>query len=112
MSIMPVLKANAYGHGLLQMAEIMNDAAVDLLVVDGYFEAHAIRHITKRRILVLGYIAPSNVHLLDTKRCSLVVQDTVMLEALGRLGRPIQIHVELNTGMNRLGLSVAELPIF
>src|SRR5215475_16609 len=58
--IIPVLKSNAYGHGLEQVAEILNDATCRLLAVDGYFEAARIRDITKHRILVLGYILPEN----------------------------------------------------
>ncbi len=108
-SIIPVLKANAYGHGLTQMAEILNGADIDLLAVDGYFEAAKIRHITKHQILVLGYILPNNAKLLDTKRCSFVVQDKAGLEAFGRLKKPVRVHVELNTGMNRLGLQPDEL---
>lgn len=110
MSIIPVLKSNAYGHGLREMAAILNGAACDLLAVDGYFEAAAIRHISRHRVLVLGYILPGNARLLDTRRCSFVVQDVAGLEAFGRLRRRVRVHLELNTGMNRLGLQPAELP--
>ncbi|MGH7237162.1 MAG: alanine racemase [Candidatus Saccharimonadales bacterium] len=103
-SVMPVLKANAYGHGLSEMAKILNDASCEFLAVDGYFEAAKIRYITKHRILVLGYIGSENVRLLDTKRCSFVVQDIAGLEAFARLNKSVKIHIELNTGMNRLGL--------
>ena len=108
-SIMPVLKANAYGHGLEEAAEILNTANCDLLAVDGYFEAAKIRYITNHRILVLGYIKPENVPLVDTKRCSFVVQDIAGLSAFGHLRRPVRIHLELNTGMNRLGLRPEEV---
>lgn len=107
--VFPVLKSNAYGHGLTEIAKILNEAACDFLVVDGYFEAAKIRTITNHRILVMGYIRPQNTRLLDTKHCSFVVQDIASLEAFGRLGRPVRIHVELNTGMNRMGLQPHEL---
>ena len=108
-SIIPVLKSNAYGHGLQEMAFILNGAECPMVAVDGYFEAGSIRRITRHRILVLGYILPENVRLLDTKRCSFVVQDIAGLEAFARLNRRVHIHVELNTGMNRLGLQPDEL---
>lgn len=107
--IIPVLKANAYGHGLAQISQILNSADCDLLAVDGYFEASKIREITRHKILVMGYIKPENVKLLDTKRCSFVVQDTDGLITLGALNKPVNIHIELNTGMNRLGLQPDEL---
>jgi len=107
--IIPVLKANAYGHGLEQVAEILNDADCDYLAVDGYFEAAKIRDITNHKILVLGYIKPANVKLLDTKKCTFVVQDIEGLEAFASLNKPVKVHLELNTGMNRLGLQSDEL---
>ncbi len=111
-SVIPVLKGNAYGHGLKEMAEILNGADCDLLAVDGYFEAGKIRHSTRHRILVLGYILPENARLLDTRRCSFVVQDVAGLEAFGCLRRPVKVHLELNTGMNRLGLRPQEVDAY
>lgn len=110
--IIPVLKANAYGHGLREMARILNDTDCDLLAVDGYFEAGRIRFISNHRLLVLGYILPENVPLLDTQRCSFVVQDLDVLAAFGRLHRPVKIHLEINTGMNRLGIDPSELTVY
>ena len=107
--IMPVLKSNAYGHGLPKVAEILNRTRCRFLVVDGYFEAMQIRDITNHQILVLGYILPENVPLLDTKRCSFVVQDIAGLKAFGSRRVPVKVHIELNTGFNRLGLQPEEL---
>ncbi|HSW79827.1 MAG TPA: alanine racemase [Candidatus Saccharimonadales bacterium] len=110
--IIPVLKGNAYGHGLEQVAQILNDAECHYLAVDGYFEAAKIRDITKHHILVMGYILPENVQLLDTKRCSFVAQDEHDLRAFGSLGKPVKIHLELNTGFNRLGIQPEELQTY
>jgi len=110
--IIPVLKGNAYGHGIEPVADMLNDMPGKYVAVDGYFEASQIRDITRRRILVMGHILPENVELLDTKRCSFVVQDIEGLRAFGALCRPVRIHIELETGMNRLGLTAAELPAY
>lgn len=110
--VIPVLKGNAYGHGLREMAQILNGSTCAYVAVDGYFEAGAIRDISKQHILVLGYILPQNVHLLDTKRCSFVVQDLAGLKAFGRLRRPVRVHLEINTGMNRMGVQLEEIPDF
>ncbi len=109
LGIIPVLKANAYGHGLVEIAEMLNKAHCPFVAVDGYFEASKILGVTKHPILVMGYIRPANIRLLNAKRCSFVVQDTQGLEAFGKLSRPVKIHIELNTGMNRLGLRLSEL---
>lgn len=107
--IIPVLKGNAYGHGIVPVAKILRASMCNYVAVDGYFEAAKIRDICRQKILVMGYILPENMKLLDTKRCSFVVQDITGLRAFGVLGRPVRIHVELNTGMNRLGLHPDEL---
>jgi len=109
MGIIPVLKANAYGHGLTQVATALNSADCSIVAVDGYFEAARIRDITNHRILVMGYIKPVNFHMLDTRKCSFVVQDIDELQSIGRLNKSVNIHIELNTGMNRLGLKPDEL---
>jgi alanine racemase len=109
LGMIPVLKANAYGHGLEQVAKMLNRAECEYLAVDGYFEAAKIRDITMHKILVLGYIKPENAPLLDTKKCAFVVQDETMLKALAKLNKPVDIHIEINTGMNRLGLVPDEL---
>lgn len=109
MAVIPVLKGNAYGHGIAPVAEILRDSACTMLAVDGYFEANIIRHTSSHRILVMGYILPANVKLLDTQSCSYVVQDIAGLHAFAALRKPVRIHLELNTGMNRLGLQPNEL---
>ncbi len=107
--IIPVLKGNAYGHGLEQVALILQRSNCEYIAVDGYFEAGIIRDIVRQRIIVMGYILPENAKLCDTRRCSFVIQDIAGLRAFGALGRKVRVHLELNTGMNRLGLSAGEL---
>ena len=107
--IIPVLKANAYGHGIKQVAQILNDTDCAFLAVDGYFEAAKILDITRHKVLVMGYILKDNIPLLNFNRCSFVVQDINTLRALGATKKKITIHMELNTGMNRLGLSNEEI---
>ena len=110
--LMAVLKSNAYGHGLITVAEILNQAQIEFIAVDGYFEANKIIYKTKHKILVMGYILPTNVDLLDNKKCSYVVQDVVNLVAMGKTNKKFNIHLEINSGMNRLGLESSELKTY
>ena len=112
LGIIPVLKANAYGHGISQAAEILNDTDCELIAVDGYFEASKIRDVTKKKILVLGYILPENFHLLDVSKCSFVIQDIEGLKRINDMNKPVNVHIEINTGMNRLGIDPDELGSF
>ncbi|MCA9332916.1 alanine racemase [Candidatus Saccharibacteria bacterium] len=107
--IIPVIKSNAYGHGIDQVAKILDQSDIEFVAVDGYFEAHRLLKKTRLNVLVMGAIKPSNAKLVDTKRCSFVVQDIKGLQAFGSLNKKVKVHIELNTGMNRLGLSEKEL---
>lgn len=111
-NIIPVLKGNAYGHGITEIASILNKVNLDLIAVDGYFEARQIMDITRHRILVMGAIKSENASLLNTKKCSFVVQDIQGLKAFAALKKPVNIHLELNTGMQRLGLTQQELKLY
>jgi alanine racemase len=107
--VIPVLKSNAYGHGIVEVASMLNDAPIDMVAVDGYFEANKIRRVIRHRILVMGYVDPENLWMLNTKKVSFVAQEIADVEAWGRLGKRVNLHVEINTGMNRMGIDMDEL---
>lgn len=111
-SVIAVLKSNAYGHGLKQVSEALNDTDIAFIAVDGYFEANRILDISKHRILVMGYVLPENARLLNADRCSFVVQDISGLQALGKLKKRFNIHLEINTGMNRLGIEPVQIKAY
>ena len=71
-SIAPVLKSNAYGHGLFEVAEILEKSSIfnlqssipkiPFFVVDSYFEAVALRvHGIKTPLLIIGYTRPETI---------------------------------------------------
>ena len=66
LQIIPVIKSNAYGHGIQQVTEALSHAAFPLLAVDGYFEAQKIRKITKIPVLVMGMIKPGDFKKIKT----------------------------------------------
>ena len=60
--IAPVLKSNAYGHGLVEVARIFDRPGTPFLVVDGYYEALILRNEGVRAgILIIGYTAIENI---------------------------------------------------
>jgi alanine racemase len=103
-SILPVLKSNAYGHGLAQITEILKSRTFPYIVVDGYFEALEIRKISPQPILVMGYIHPDNFQRINLRGYTFVIQNKASVEALGKTRKKVTIHIELETGMNRLGV--------
>lgn len=109
LQIIPVLKGNAYGHGIEQVASALKGQKLQYIAVDGYFEALKIRSVSRQNILVMGMIKPGNFPKLRLRGLTFVVQDKATIEALGKLQKRIKIHLELNTGMNRYGVTPDEL---
>ncbi len=107
--VIPVLKANAYGHGLEQIASILQERTMPYLAVDGYFEAQRIREISKQPILVMGAIHPDNFAKMNLKSYAFVVHDEQTLVALAAAGKTVLVHVEIDTGMSRHGVRPADL---
>lgn len=107
--IIPVLKSNAYGHGIRKVAEVMNQLSVKMVAVDGYYEARQIYDVFSGKILVLGMIDRQNIKLLKGKRISYVLQSEQDLNEFAKFRHDTNVHLELNTGMNRLGLQPKEI---
>ena len=114
MAVFGVVKADAYGHGAVPVARALeplcNALAVSLVEEGLELRAAGIR----APIFVLG--AYYNRHQDDViaQRLTPVVYDMGDLERFGaaaaRRGRRIDVHVKVDTGMSRLGVSVDELP--
>ncbi len=111
--IMTVVKANAYGHGLIlttQAVELLTDwfATVNL------DEALLLRKSgIKKPILVLSYYDLLHATEAIKKNISLVVYDLKQAQAVDRaaskLGKKAKIHIKIDTGTSRLGVDIHEL---
>lgn len=107
--IWPVLKSNAYGHGIEQVVSILKEEKFEYFIVDSYFEALKARKISDKNILIIGSTNPVNFKIMDFKNITLLIQDKRSIEALGKLNKKIKIHLKINTGMNRQGFDLEEL---
>ena len=108
--IIPVLKGNAYGHGIEVVAEAIKGQDFPYVAVDGYFESLKVHEVNKhQQVLVMGMIKPKNISRLHLKNKAFVVHDVSSIKAYGDLHKPIKLHLEINTGMNRYGISKNEL---
>lgn len=123
--VMAILKANAYGHGLLPVALRLAHEGVDFFGVAFLEEAVQMRHAgIEAPILVLGGLVGYQTrhfidYHLDITASSLFKAQQISEEA-SRLDRKARIHLKIDTGMNRIGvraasavefaLSVARLP--
>ena len=112
---MAVVKANAYGHGLTEVARFLERQRVDYFGVANVEEGVVLREAgMKTPILAFTLPARSQKKLygefgIDSTVCS--EPDIRLLNAEGeRSGRTIQVHLKVDTGMNRLGAKVRDLP--
>lgn len=111
---MPVIKANAYGHGAIETAQALLQKNLSHLAVFSIEEAIALRQagITVS-IVVLGPLFHQQVDDLIVHRLTPVVSDRSMLEVMAYATRaqptPYPIHLKIETGMNRLGLTQPDL---
>ena len=113
-----VVKADAYGHGLHHVAARLMHAGADLFAVANLAEAAALRELGPGwPILVLSPLLPEE----DARAAELEVAITVSsagevarIDAAGRAaGRPVDIHLKIDTGMGRLGVWYEEIaPLF
>ncbi len=110
--IWPVLKANAYGHGLEPVAEILKARKFTYFVVDSYYEALKIWQVNPHKVLLIGQAPWSNYQFFDFSKLAIVVYRVEVLRILGKLNRPIKIHLKINTGLNRQGIKVSEVSEF
>ena len=107
--LMAVVKADGYGHGAERVARAAVAAGADWLGVAILEEALALRQAgIAAPIHVLGYLAPGQADTAAVYDLNLTVYDLESAAALdqwGRaLGRPVPVHVKVDTGMGRLGL--------
>jgi len=104
--LMAVCKSNAYGHGLYDLAPVLQEMGVDWFSVDSIVEAATLRDKGLHKpILVLGYTLPSRFAEAAKHGVSLTVSSFENLKALARLRgtRRLKIHLKLDTGMHRQG---------
>src|SRR5690606_11606468 len=103
--VMAVVKANAYGHGLLRVAQGINQ--VDGFAVLGLEEAIFLREsgFNQAILMLEGVFKPGELNEASSADISLVIHNeaqVLMLEA-AKLPHPVSVFAKMNTGMNRLG---------
>ena len=107
--LLAVVKANAYGHGLAEVAPLAREIA-DWLGVHGAEEARSLRRLGARGpILVMGFVPPSQLHDLD-QDVHLLVSSREALGWIGsyreRSGVSLPVHLKIDIGTKRQGFSI------
>lgn len=116
-TVCAVVKSDAYGHGAVECARIMQQEGAQWFAVTSAEEGVALRegHITAR-ILVLGGLLRGEEEDVIEHRLTPTIWDWNHLELLEnaaeklKIQNPVAVHLKVNTGMNRLGVDLKELP--
>lgn len=96
-----VVKANAYGHGALPVAEAALRAGAEALCVATIQEGLALRQcFSSARIIVMGPVSVEDVSVASHAGLECVAHSR---ESIPMLQGRVKIHLKLNTGMNRWG---------
>ena len=107
--MMPILKANAYGHGLLRVAQLMESLGADYLGVAVLEEGILLREQSIRvPILVLGGILGNQVPYFIQHDLTITASSVEKLwhidEIAEQLGQTAKVHLKIDTGMERIGV--------
>ena len=106
--IMAIIKADAYGHGIVRVAKTLHDA--DAFGVACLEEAEQLRiaSITTPIILLEGPYKPNDLSLIIKLNLEVVIHNEYQLELLekSKIDGSIKVWLKIDTGMHRLGFSV------
>jgi alanine racemase len=106
--MMGVVKADAYGHGVLEVVRSLLDNGITQLAVSMLDEAIQIRKLGfDVPILILSYTDPARAEEIIQHDVIQTVYSCELVQALSaaaeRLGRSVRIHIKVDTGMTRIG---------
>ncbi len=110
--VMAVIKANGYGHGLVEVGRFLDESGIDSLMVCRLSEAVRLREAgVKCPILNFGPLFPEDADILVMHDISQTVF-TGHTEALSKRaqnsGKKIKVHIHIDTGMGRMGIPYHE----
>jgi len=107
-----VIKANAYGHGLAEVASVVA-GEVEWLAVHSPRELRQVRELGHETpVLVMGFATPGELGLMDGRSHLLVSAEETLrwLGELRRRGGPnVPVHLKVETGTNRQGVRIREI---
>ena len=102
-----VIKANAYGHGAIEVARVLEEENIDYICVAGLNEAIELRNNNiKLPILVMGYTPDDCLDIAIQNNITLTIFSKEQAEILSNKSKRItskaNIHIKIDTGFNQL----------
>ena len=106
--IMAVVKANAYGHGIVEVSKVLEKLKMRYLGVATLDEALTLRKAKiKLQILILGSILPEEAETAVKNDITLTLCNNELLKALKNIAKnklKPKVHIKIDTGMGRIGV--------
>lgn len=100
----PVVKSNAYGHGIKQLAKEWNSYDIPFLCVDSLFEAYELqKYGYKKEILIMGFVDPADIP--REKKFHYACSDIDYFLAVMKKRKKAKLHLFFDTGMHREWIS-------
>lgn len=111
-ALLPVVKSDAYGHGLVPVAKALAGAGARRFAVGLASEGCALRQqgLQQEIILLLGCLSPTDWQLATAWQLTPLVGSMADLEAAASLRAGLDIAIKCDTGMGRLGFAPEQLP--
>ncbi len=111
--IIAVVKANAYGHGMLEVAKKALECGAEMLAVAQIEEGIELREKDfECPVIVMGGILPSDLKLAVEYKLTPFIYTPEQLVALDKFAsdaeQPAKFHLKIETGMNRIGILPGE----
>ena len=111
--VMAVIKADAYGHGDVAVAQLLCEEGAAAFAVSGLEEALRLRRAgIEKPILILGYTGVQNAAQLAQNHITQTVYCAEYAQALSAAAQAahvsVTVHIKLDTGMGRLGFDVRD----
>lgn len=112
--LMAVIKANAYGHGVIPIVKHLQILGVKYFAVAFLDEAIQLRKAgILSSVLVMGHTPESGIELAIQHSISLTVYTFDVLEQMNKVGeelnKKVKVHIKVDTGMGRIGLKPDEV---
>lgn len=110
--IIGVVKADAYGHGALEVSKVLESSGIDMLATAYLEEAILLREGGIKTPIIVLFEEPDPIKFLRYDLRA-VIYNKKILELLSKISPsspPLSVHLKIDTGMGRLGFRPEEIP--
>lgn len=103
-TVIPVVKANAYGHGSIEVTSYLINHGIDHFAVSLLEEGLELRdNFPDINILIMGVIHHNDLFIASEKNITVTISNLEQVHILKSIEFPLKVHLKVDTGMNRLG---------